>query len=151
VRKLWASGIGAGWCGWGGFRREICGGASVLVIAGRRKGGETTEGWSSAGSYRASTTPLEERRGRGGDSGHGPSPRRRAASVSLSAWQLLGSGSPTWHGEGKTAGRIRAVEGMTRRCVGEGSKAADARGQPAAEGTRARQGKQRSSGTRGGR
>jgi hypothetical protein len=123
----------------------------VLVIAGRRKGGETTEGWSSARSYRASMTPLEERRGRGGESGHGPSPRRRAASVSLGAWQLLGSGSPTWHGEGKTAGRIQAVEGMTRQRVGEGSRVADARGRPVAEGTRARQGKQRSSGTRGGR
>jgi hypothetical protein len=48
VRELWASGIGAGWCGWGGFRREVCGGASVLVIAGRRKGVETIEGKCSA-------------------------------------------------------------------------------------------------------
>jgi hypothetical protein len=39
VRKLWASGIWAGWCGWGGFWRKLCGGASVLVVAGRRKRG----------------------------------------------------------------------------------------------------------------
>jgi hypothetical protein len=38
VRKLWASGIWAGWCCWGGFRREMCGGASVLVVAGKKKG-----------------------------------------------------------------------------------------------------------------
>jgi hypothetical protein len=84
-------------------------------------------------------TSLMEGRGRGGESGHGPSPRRRAASACLGAWQPLGSGSPTWHGEGRTAEMTRAVEGMARRRVGEGSRAAGARGRPAADVTRARQ------------
>jgi hypothetical protein len=69
-----------------------------------------------------------------------------AASACLDAWQPLGSGSPTWHGEGRTAEMTRAVEGMARRRVGEGSRAAGARGRPAVEDTRARQ---RNRGTRG--
>jgi hypothetical protein len=62
-------------------------------------------------------------RGREGESGHGPSPRRRAAPACFGAWQPLGFGGPTWHGEGRTAEEARAVEGVAGRCVGEGSGA----------------------------
>jgi hypothetical protein len=55
----------------GEFRRKPCGGVSVLVVTGRAKGGEITEGKCSAWSYGASTIPRKEERGRGGESGHG--------------------------------------------------------------------------------
>jgi hypothetical protein len=118
----------------------------VLAVAGKEKGEETTERRSSAWSYRASTTSLMEGRGRGGESGHGLSPRRRAGSACLGAWQPLGSGSPTWHGEGRTAEMTWAVERATRQRAGEGSRAAGARGRPAVEDTRAWQ---RNKGARG--
>jgi hypothetical protein len=135
-----------------GFRWKMWGGALVLLVAGRRTGKEIAEGWSSVWSYKAGTTPLEERRRRGGERSRvwaqDGERHRRTSSVS---WRTLSSGGPTWQREERTAGKARAVEGMARRRVDEGSGVAGARGRPAAEGTRARQGKQRSSGTRGGR
>jgi hypothetical protein len=69
-RRFGSSGLaesGRGGAVGGGFRWKMCGGALVLLVAGRRTGGETAGGWSSVWSYKAGTTPLEERRRRGGE------------------------------------------------------------------------------------
>jgi hypothetical protein len=95
----------------------------VLVVAERRTGEETAEGGSPVWSYKAGTTPLEERRRRGGERSRvwaqDGERRRRTSSVS---WRTLSSGGPTWQREERTAGKARAVEGMARRRVDEGNR-----------------------------
>jgi hypothetical protein len=48
---------------------------------------------------------------------------RTAGGAGVLSWQPLGSGGPTWNGEGRTAETARAVEEVARRRMGEGSGA----------------------------
>jgi hypothetical protein len=57
----------------------------------------------------------------------GSGSRRRAApAVPSDAWQLLGSGGPTWQGDGRTAEAARAVGGGIGRRVEGRRRAAGA-------------------------
>jgi hypothetical protein len=99
VVKWRAEGIWKGWRKHGEFWRELCGGGSVF-------GGREVE-------------EKEKRPGRGGPVGfiathcfgeerekkRSRAKPRTAGGAGVPAWQPLGSGGPTWNGEGRTAGR----------------------------------------------
>jgi hypothetical protein len=117
VGKRRAVGIWVGWRGRGDFRRGNVVAGSVSR-GGRR--GEQARGRGLGPFY--SSALLRRREGE-----ENWSQDRAAPAVPSDAWQLLGSGGPTWQGEGRTAEAAQAVAGGVGRRVEGRCRAAGAR------------------------